>query len=234
MNKKHEEYMNKPGILITKFKIETSTKITLGIFNKMIRKSFIFVITFRKKMIMKRKLIYLHSTITIVMILFSCSSSEPREVIVNNKFKMQIPTFMHSQKSLNEEASMMYANGVRELYVMALEYTPDQLQQIIINSNLENEINIDLEGFSKLIGFEEGEYFLTPKDLGKLEDITINGLKTKRFENTRKINKVNVYYKVALLKGKNTYYQVIAWTLADRRNKNEKIIGDMINSFEEL
>lgn len=40
MNKKHEQYMNKPGILITKLKIETITKITLGIFKKMIRKSF--------------------------------------------------------------------------------------------------------------------------------------------------------------------------------------------------
>lgn len=147
---------------------------------------------------------------------------------------MQIPKFMRSQKSLNEAASMVYASNIRELYVMVLEDPVEQIEQVISENDLDDVINIDLDGFSQLIGSNEGEYFLTPTDLEKLKDASIHNLKARLFENTRKINGINVYYKVALVEGKNTYYQIIAWTLAERKIKNKALIDNIINSFEEL
>ncbi|MDR2919773.1 MAG: hypothetical protein LBV72_10470 [Tannerella sp.] len=183
---------------------------------------------------MKQKLIILISTLSLFALLFSCNVSEPREIVTNNKFKMQIPKFMRSQKNLNEEASMVYASGLRELYVMVLDEPAEQIEQVISENDLDGLIDTDLDGFSQLIGSNEGEYFLTPTDLDKLKNASINGLKARIFDNTRKINGINVYYKVALIEGKNTYYQVIAWTLAGREIKNGALIDNIINSFEEL
>lgn len=183
---------------------------------------------------MKQKLIILISTLSLFALFFSCNVSEPREIITNNKFKMQIPKFMRSQKSLNEAASMVYAGGIRELYVMVFENPVEQIEQVIAGNDLDDVIDINLDLYSKIIGGNEGEYFLTPADLDKLKNASIHGLKARMFENTRKINGINVYYKVALIEGKNTYYQVIAWTLAGMETKNGALIDNIINSFEEL
>lgn len=183
---------------------------------------------------MKKKAIFLVSAMALAALFFSCNTQAPREVIINDAFKMQIPAYMRSQKNLNETATMVYASAIKEIYAMVIEDKAEHIAQIITDNNLSGVIHADLDGFSKLAGGNEGEFFLTPADLDKLKDGVIHNLKAKLFENTRKINGVTIYYKIALVEGENTYYQVIVWTLADRKAKHEEILENMLRSFEEV
>ena len=141
---------------------------------------------------------------------------------------------MRPRNSLNEDASLVYMNGLKEVYVMVIEDSYESIEQFIVESDWEDEYTNDFDGFCQLVCRHDGEYFLTPDDYKKLKDSNINGLNAKIFENTRLVNNINAYYTLALVEGKDTYYQVIAWTLPDRKNKHKETLENMINSFEEL
>jgi len=184
---------------------------------------------------MKQNLLASVYIITIILSFFSCNfSSEPKEITIDDKFKIMVPGYMRQRNSLNEDASLVYMNGLKEVYVMVIEDSYDSIEQFILENDWEDEYTNDFDGFCQLVCRHEGEFFLTPNDYKKLQDGNINGLKAKVFQNTRIVNNINVYYTLALIEGEDTYYQVIAWALPDRKNKYKETLENMINSFEEL
>jgi len=183
---------------------------------------------------MKQNL-YLLTSALIISALFSCNfSSEPKEITVENKYKIVVPGYMRSRNSLNEDASLVYINAMKEVYVMVIDENRESIDRFIEDNDWEDEYTTDFDGYCQLVCRQDGEYFLTPDDYKKLQDGTINGLKARFFENTRMINNIKAYYTLALIEGEDTYYQVIAWTLPDRINKYKDTLENMIRSFEEL
>jgi len=173
--------------------------------------------------------------LSILLFVSSCSfNSKPKEIDVKGKYKMNIPGFMISTNQLNDDASLQYQNPLKELYIIVIDDTFDDFSKAINSNEVESEYTNDFNGFVELISSGEGELFFTVADRSKMKDETINGLKAKTLENIRNITGVDIYYKAALIQGKDTYYQVIAWTLASRKDKHEKIITEMINSFTEI
>ena len=168
-----------------------------------------------------------------LLLMSSCGSPESREVVIENKFKMQLPGYL-SSNNLNEDASLMYANLLREVYVMVMEDTFEAMHNALVENELTDDYSSDFNGFCKLVSNDESDAFLITDDRPKLKDTTINGMQSRYYENTRKINGVDAYYKLALVTGKSTYYQVIAWTLASRADRHDKALKEMIDSFEEL
>jgi len=45
---------------------------------------------------------------------------------------------------------------------------------------------------------------------------------------------LDVYYKFAAIEGKNDYYQVLTWTLKEKRDQHQQQMEVMINSFKEV
>jgi hypothetical protein len=169
-----------------------------------------------------------------LLLLSSCESSKPREVVIDNKFKMQLPGYVSDQKRLNEEASLMYANLLREVYVMVIEDSFEEMNNAIIENDLVDDYSLDFDGFCKLVANNETDAFLVKDDISKLKSTTINRMSSRFYEGTRNITGADIYYKIALVKGKETYYQVVAWTLASRADRYGEVLGEMIYSFEEL
>lgn len=184
---------------------------------------------------MKRNLYILTISLIIASTLFSCNfSSEPKEITVEDKYKIVVPGYMRSRNSLNKDASMVYINSVKEVYIMVIDESRERIDQFIEENDWEDEYTTDFDGYCQLACRQDGEYFLTPDDYKQLKDGTINGLRARFFENTRMINNVKAFYTLALIEGEDTYYQVISWTLPDRVNKYKETLENMIHSFEEL
>ena len=184
---------------------------------------------------MKKSIFLFITTLLITLLVSSCgTSSEPKEIVTNDKFKLQIPGIMSPANKLNEDASMIYAHMRQELYVMVLEDTFEELETIFIESELDDEYIVDFDLFCELVSDEEEGAFITIDDRNKLKETTINGLKARFFEDSRKLNGINAFYKIALIEGKDTYYQVIAWTVASRKEQHNTTLENMIYSFEEL
>lgn len=172
-------------------------------------------------------------TVSAILLATSCSS-EPREVVIDNKYKMDIPGDLISTSQLNDDASLQYFNAFKELYVMVIEDTPDEVYAAITELELEGEYPFNFEGFCMLACSGEEDVFAAVSDRQKLKNTTINGLNACTFDNTRTINDVDVYYKMALVQGDETFYQIITWTLPQRSKKYDTVMDDMINSFAEL
>lgn len=166
--------------------------------------------------------------------LLSCGFTEPQEVVVNEKYKMTIPGHMYSTKTLNDDASLQYQNPRREIYIMVIEDNPDEINNAIINRSWEERCSPGFDGFCTLATAAEEDNFLIADDSDKLQDDTINGHRARTFENIRQLNGVEVFYKIALIEGESTFYQIIAWTLPDKEKDHGEIMQEMINSFAEL
>lgn len=182
-----------------------------------------------------KKIRSLLSCIALSLFVFACnSSSGPKEVLIKNKFKIQLPEYMHPNKGLNKDASLAYINGQKEIYVMVVEDSFEEVRKVLTDYELNDHLPFGLDSYCQIRCSNTEGSFLTTADFTKLKQQTINGLKAYVFENTRTINQVNTYYQIVLIEGKDTYYQVVAWTLANRKDKHKTTLEKMCFSFEEL
>lgn len=169
-----------------------------------------------------------------VLFFGSCKSKPPREVVIDDKFKMEIPGFMSPVRNLNADASLQYQNLIRDMYVMVIEDEPEKVYSAIIENEWGEEYTLDFEGFCKIVASKDSNSFVIYDDRDKFKNERINGLNAYTFENSRTINDIDVYYQVALVQGKETFYQVICWTAAKKQKRHQQAITDMIYSFAEL
>lgn len=169
-----------------------------------------------------------------LILFYSCGSSEPKEVIVNDKFKMTLPGSMSETTKLNEDASLQYMNLFQGLYLIVIEDSFDEVNESIIENELEEDVPMNFDGYCQLISFSESDAFLITDDYEELKQETINGLQARTLTNNRHITDSDIYYEVALIQGKETYYQVICWTVSDYEKKHKERMKEIIYSFEEL
>jgi len=169
-----------------------------------------------------------------LFIFSSCNLSKPREVVVNDKFTMMIPQTMIPTKDLNDDACLQYMNPLQELYVIVIEDTYESIGNALIQHGLSEQPNPSFEGFCLLASSSEEHSFIVQDDRESLVCDTINGMNARLFENKRSLNNVEVYYKIALLEGQSSYYQIISWTLPEKEKDHGEHIDGMIRSFKEL
>ncbi len=167
----------------------------------------------------------------VITCLISCRSRANEEVVVENKFKVNIPTYLSQTFDLNEDATLQYQSRFRDVYVMVIEDTKEEFHNILIESEITDEYSSDFEGFAKLM-FACGGFWDVPEDDVKINKI--NGLNAITVETSNIIEGVDIFYKAALIEGKTTYYQIVAWTNANKKSKNKADIEKMVDSFTEL
>ena len=168
----------------------------------------------------------------IIGCLVSCNSRKNEEVIIENKFKINIPIYMSETSSLNENAILQYQSQFRNIYVMVIEDTKDGFHNSLVENEINDQYTNDLEGFAELMFSYGGFWNVNNED--EIEVTMINGLNAKVIETTNRIEGIDIFYKAALVEGKSSYYQVIAWTSSNKESKNKDDIRKIIDSFTEL
>ncbi|MFC4740303.1 hypothetical protein ACFO3U_09895 [Flavobacterium ponti] len=168
------------------------------------------------------------------LILSSCQDDSKLETItVNNKYTLDVFSNMSKTKELNDEASLQYQNIFKELYVIVIDESAEQFENVIIDNGLQELYQPDLDGYTSLIvdGFESEEGV---GDISEAKDTIINGLEAKVFDLEGKVEEYDVYYKLAFLKSQKSYYQIMTWTLLDKKEDFEEKMDKMIYSFKEI
>ncbi len=179
-------------------------------------------------------MIRLLSTIAIILLLVGCGSQEGNEtVIINDRYSMDIPGFLDRTTDLNEDASLQYQNIFKELYVIVIDESAAEFQKALVDNGLDSLYTDDLAGYSDLlmlgINMELGNSGET-----EFEEKNINGLDARLLNMETQFDGMDIYYQFAYLKGKEYYYQVMAWCLANRKSEHQQAMDNMINSFREL
>lgn len=172
-----------------------------------------------------------------LLVMHSCGSSSTKfeEVRVGGKFSIKLPDYMSSTQNLNDDATLQYGNVVKGIYVMVIEDNKKELYDLLQHYDLTEEFASNFEGYIALTAADDGmNPFLMPHDLDNIKPTTINGLKAINLANIRQIEDKEVYYRMAIIDGKSTYYQLITWASAQREARFSDDMEKIINSFKEL
>lgn len=166
-------------------------------------------------------------------VLFACDkATETQTVKIDGRYQMDLPAHMTKATGLNDAASLQYQNAVKEFYAIVIDEPKAVLEQSIFDNNLEGVYSNDLNGYAKLIT-EGMKNNATLDSLPPLKLTKINGLEARTIDVTGKIQNIRAYWKVAYVEGKSHYYQIMVWTLEDKKEQFEAHMDAAINSFKE-
>lgn len=168
------------------------------------------------------------------LILLACEPDTGLETkVINDQYSMDIPAFLNPTTSLNEDASLQFQNTFQELYLIVIDESAEEFRQALVENGLDTMYTNDLQGYSELLmfgvqlelgGFGESEF----------KDKVINGLEARVLELETVYDGLDIYYQFAFYKGKEYYYQLMTWCLAEKRSEHQQLMTDMVNSFREL
>ena len=162
----------------------------------------------------------------LIFCLISCQSNETQE-IVKNQFKITIPRYMTETATLNQEAVLQYQNEFRNMYLIVIEDKKKDMQTALAEYKPDEKFDSD---FDKYSDFRLGDL---NKD-NKLKNKKINGLNAKNLNITDRTAGAPVHLNIALIEGKDIYYQVITWTSANKESQNKTDMEMMVDSFTEI
>ncbi|MDR6966743.1 hypothetical protein J2X31_000741 [Flavobacterium arsenatis] len=155
----------------------------------------------------------------------SCNSkTEYQTITVDNKYSLEIPDFMSEAKNLNTEASLQYQNVLREFYVIVLDEPKTEFP---------NQEAINLEEYKNIV-LENLKMNLSEPTISPVEDTIINGLKAKLFSVSDNTENIEIYYQFAYIESNSHFYQIMTWTLENRKDKFSLDMDKIIASFKEI
>lgn len=181
-----------------------------------------------------RKIIVL--TGVFAFLLTSCNSiTGVKEVKVADVASIEVPALLIESKDLNDDAAVQMASGLQELYVIVIEESKQEFNDLIKETDgvFDDDFTADLYGYAKVAAssIESGIELKSKEDL---IPINTNGLSTYVASFEGKINGLNVFYKLSCVEGKERYYQILTWTLSSSKEKHLDAMNAMIESFKEI
>lgn len=165
--------------------------------------------------------------VALSLILASCQHETIfTEVKVNDRYSVTIPEYLQPCTDLHKDASLQYQNVEKDIYTIVIDEKKITMQGY--------DLDYDLDLYFKSIASQP--FLETIKD-GKVSipgRQQIDGNKALIAEITGKIEQTDVYYKLGVVETPYQFYQLLVWTRAENKEKYEKDMIRIIESFKEL
>jgi hypothetical protein len=133
-------------------------------------------------------------------------------------------------KDLNDDASLQYQNLFKEFYVVIIDESKESFKLAIEINELEDIYESNFEGYTELL-VGNLEAAVTFKNKTETET-KINGLPAKILEFEGNVDGIDIYYQVAYIDGITNYYQIMTWTLANKKETYKETMDEMFQSFK--
>jgi hypothetical protein len=138
---------------------------------------------------------------------------------LDGQSQIAVPTSWERADKIHEKAELGAADRRNEMYV------------IVLTESKQDFGDIDLEKFSTITRSKLMKNLSSPEASGPTR-LSVNGSQALQYEIGGTIDKMNVVYFHTSVEGGNNYYQVIAWTLRSRIEKNREVLEKIIQSFK--
>tara|TARA_B100001250_G_scaffold381535_1_gene373935 strand:+ start:531 stop:1091 length:561 start_codon:yes stop_codon:yes gene_type:complete len=156
-------------------------------------------------------------------------------------YKIAVPDYMKKVSSLNEEASMQYANLFREVYFIVINDNKKEFLDVLKEVGYYEEYVSPLKQFSGSMQelYREsgafGEMNLLDRKMFFAGDSPGEMLffESKLFDQDTGIT-YDIFYVLAFIAGEKDLYQVMAWTSVEKVDKYRKTLENIALSFIEL
>ena len=169
-----------------------------------------------------------------ILSLCACMTGDKQQTItIENKYSISIPDFLHKATNLNEEASLQYQHPLKEFYVIVIDETKAEMQKALVENNLTEVYTNDIKGYSDLLltGMDQS---MTQLKKSKIKVTKINNLPARLLTMHGKVEGIEAFYSLGFIEGKERYYQIMAWTLANKEKEFKDKMARIMYSFKEL
>lgn len=167
-----------------------------------------------------------------ILTLFSCSQNTQNEKLekktVDNKYSLYVPESLSATTELNDVASLQLQNQFENFYVIVIDESKKDFLQAVENNVL--NVTPDLDGYYSVI---TNHFKQAVKDY-KLYDIKkkkINGANAIVFSMSGVNDNTTIFYRYAIIKGSERYYQVMIWTTGSKEKEYAERMNKIIDSF---
>lgn len=171
--------------------------------------------------------------ISIVLLFSSCGITDPQVINVKDKYSITLPWGSMPSKNLNSSASLQYTTSGNGIFVIVIDEAKEAFKKALIDNKIIEQFPNSLEGYTSIVLFNMKQKLKEGK-ISETKDIKINNMDAKAAEINAKISGVNLYYNIAFVKGKDTYYQILTWTRTKRKIECKEEMDKIIHSFKEL
>ena len=141
----------------------------------------------------------------------------------SGRVQVSVPGTWTTQTNLNDEADLQVANRFNEGYLI-----------VISDPKIDFAPEFTLQDFAELTV----KTMVERLDRGRIASgptpTTINGRPAIRHEIHGFSNRVNVIFYHASVEGRDTYHQVLAWTLPSQEDKQKPVLERALASFMEI
>lgn len=164
--------------------------------------------------------------------LVSCNRNKEIHVVeFENRFSIEAPIQMKKSKTLNSQAKIQIADVSQELYSIVLDESKQEVISMLASLGENNEDSFKTYADLTFNSLLESTDVLTEQ---KLTKVSINGKRAYVSNFDAKVSGIDVFYSFASIEGVDTYYQVLVWTLKDKKEKHLAEMTAIVNSFVEI
>ena len=114
-----------------------------------------------------------------------------------------------------------------------IDESKEEFIKALYDNNLTDNYSNDITGYSNLI-VDVFESSMSTNSSFDFQDTTINTLPARTIDISGRSEGIDVYFSVAFIEGNESYYQIMTWTLANRKYKYYSQMTNLIYSFKEL
>ena len=152
------------------------------------------------------------------------SQSKNPVTITSDDGKVQATTPGNWKKrtDLHEDGMLQAANAIEENYIVVI---PDNKADL--DDEMTVESHSDLTRSTILESIKDGQQTAGPIML------TINGRPAVQYELRGVVSGIKVVYLHTTADGEDKFYQILAWTMPSKYQKNKPILESVVNSFKE-
>lgn len=168
--------------------------------------------------------------ISVVLCFVSCQEAVTYQTVKVKNYSLDVPNHLSEVNNLNDDASLQYQNAFKELYVIVIDETKREVRYALAIEGAGDIYSDDFGGYTRLM-IDNLKQSIPMKNI-KIQDTIIHSLDAKIIGFNSKVEEYDVFYKLAFINGIENYYQIMSWTLLDKKQEHEKIMDKMIYSFK--
>lgn len=169
----------------------------------------------------------------LILFFTNCKTDKTDFVLINKpeEFSLEVPSWFNDIDDLHPEAVMEKGKLEKGLYMIIIKEDKDDFRRIINNNREFQELRVNLTSYSDFIS-EIMEKNSSVKSIKTTDKKDINGNNAIIKEFNKDFENHNMYYKIALINSKEHFYQIMFWTIVDKKDNYIDMINKSINSFK--
>ncbi|TCI91020.1 hypothetical protein [Tenacibaculum sp. M341] len=138
-----------------------------------------------------------------------------KTITVDSLYSLRVPRYMKEMKSLNDDASLAYANVFKEAYTIVIDEPIDEVMTSFKEYEIYKEEKSPLENYDyyQIESFKES---IENLEITPLKTKTINGYPVKQYVFKGEVENIQISYLISLIESESDLFMIMSWTLTNR------------------